>query len=89
MNRMRPSSYISVNRGQPSNLVFYANLDAPISGMYALDCSTRWKHIHIVSYGREKALAELIRELNEVLDSQGIPYSYNIEVLSGFNVKKV
>jgi len=87
--KMEPVSYISVTRKMPSNLVFYARLYALTPEMYSVDCTTQWKHIHLVSYGRERVLAELVRELNEVLDSKGLPYSYNVKVIPGFYTKQV
>jgi len=85
----RPISYISVSRKYPSNLVFYAYLTNPTADFYVVECETQWKRIRLAGYGRERMLAELVKELNEVLDAQGLPYSYTIEVRSGFNVKKI
>lgn len=87
--RNMPSSFISVSRRIPSNLVFYAKLTKIAEDMYVVECPTQWKTIRIASYGRERVLAELVKELNDLLDKNGLPYSYNIEVYEGFKVKKI
>jgi len=73
-------SYISVDRKIMSNARFVCIVSSPISGRYSVTCNTPFGRFSATAERETKAIADIIRQINEAQEKNGLVFSYLLEI---------